>query len=409
MIQLLSVNALLRACPENMDALERKQTMLNKAIHDYLLWMISKGYAESTWQLYERVLRHFVHFVNTQAIDWNDVFTFDTLKAFQEHAGLTHITAAVRGLSRYLFEQGRIERPIKSQRPRLPAIYEDYLEHCAKVKQITTPYVLGIATVLCALNEYLKSVGIGLASLRIEHIDGFLAEYNTPYSPKTCRINRSCLRGFLTYLYRHRSVLKTDLAPLVVGAPMFAKEKPPRFLRQKEVQKLFDSLTIDSAKDLRSYAMVHLAYALGLRPKEISLITLNDISFAQGQVRLRDRKSLNPITLPLPEETIKAIAAYMVGARPKSTERTLFLKLHAPYGPVSKALVSEDISRCMHKAGLRASAYWLRHTYAQNLLEAGSSIFEIKQMLGHDRIQTSQRYIHIHTKLMREVLFDETL
>jgi site-specific recombinase XerD len=190
---------------------------------------------------------------------------------------------------------------------------------------------------------------------------------------------------------------------------MFAKANPPRFLQQKEVQKLFDSLTMDSAKDLRAYAMVHLAYALGLRPKEISLITLDDIAFAKGQVRLRDRKSLNPITLPLPEETIKAIAAYMVGARPKSTERTLFLNLHAPYAPVSPALVSANISRCMHKAGLRASAYWLRHTYAQNLLEAGSSIFEIKQMLGHDRIQTSQRYIHIHTKLMREVLFDETL
>jgi site-specific recombinase XerD len=63
----------------------------------------------------------------------------------------------------------------------------------------------------------------------------------------------------------------------------------------------------------------------------------------------------------------------------------------------------------MHKAGLPASAYWLRHTYAQNLLETNTSIFEIKEMMGHDRIQTTQRYLHIHTRLMREVLFDETL
>jgi site-specific recombinase XerD len=63
----------------------------------------------------------------------------------------------------------------------------------------------------------------------------------------------------------------------------------------------------------------------------------------------------------------------------------------------------------MRKANIAASAYWLRHTYAQNLLEQEVSIFEIKEMLGHDRIQTTHRYIHINIKLMREVLFDETL
>jgi site-specific recombinase XerD len=62
----------------------------------------------------------------------------------------------------------------------------------------------------------------------------------------------------------------------------------------------------------------------------------------------------------------------------------------------------------MRKAGLCSTAYWLRHTYAQNLLETGASIYEIKEMLGHDSIETSQKYLHVHTKLMREVLFDET-
>jgi site-specific recombinase XerD len=62
----------------------------------------------------------------------------------------------------------------------------------------------------------------------------------------------------------------------------------------------------------------------------------------------------------------------------------------------------------MQKANLDATAYWLRHTYAQNLLESGASIFEIKEMMGHDRIQSSKRYLHIHTKLMREVICDET-
>jgi site-specific recombinase XerD len=63
----------------------------------------------------------------------------------------------------------------------------------------------------------------------------------------------------------------------------------------------------------------------------------------------------------------------------------------------------------MRELNLPATAYWLRHTYAQNLLEAGASLYEIKEMLGHDTIETTRKYLHIHIELMRKVLFDETL
>lgn len=155
--------------------------------------------------------------------------------------------------------------------------------------------------------------------------------------------------------------------------------------------------------------MVHLAFTLGLRPVEISSISLDDISFEKKQLTLKKRKSHNPITLPLPEMTIKAIALYLVGVRPKSKHRILFLTIKSPYGPISPITVSHCIQKAMQEANLDSSAYSLRHTYAQNLLESGISIFEIKQMLGHDTIDSTKIYLHVHTKLMREVLFDEIL
>jgi len=42
------------------------------------------------------------------------------------------------------------------------------------------------------------------------------------------------------------------------------------------------------------------------------------------------------------------------------------------------------------------------------LLESDTSIFEIKEMLGHDKIESTKLYLHVHIKLMRKVLFDET-
>ena len=67
------------------------------------------------------------------------------------------------------------------------------------------------------------------------------------------------------------------------------------------------------------------------------------------------------------------------------------------------------ISKAMKQAGLPSSAYWLRHTYAQNLLHMGRSIYEVKEMMGHQNIQSTHRYLHINTELMRKVLFDEDL
>ncbi len=87
--------------------------MLRQAIDDYLLWMISRGYALATWSYYERVLRHFLRFVNDPSIPFEAVFTHDTLTAFRKEIRLTYVLSAITGLSRRLFEQGKIPRPIE--------------------------------------------------------------------------------------------------------------------------------------------------------------------------------------------------------------------------------------------------------------------------------------------------------
>ncbi len=382
---------------------------LKKTIHDYLLWMISNGYANSTFIHYEQVLNHFLSYIDQRTIPWDAVFTFDTLENFQEESGLTHASTPVRGLSRYLFQQNRIPRPIEKPLQRLPEIHEEYLLYYEKSRQVHHLNLLRARNTLSALNCYLEEHNIKLPHIGIEHVDDFLSKHNARFTATTRQNQRSNLRGFLRYLYQDRGILRRDLGSLLIGAPLYAQAKPPKFLRPHEVKQLFASLSTSSPGSLRTSAMIYLGYTLGLRPKEISLIRLDDISFSQREITIPDRKSNNPIKLPLPEVTIKAIAVYIVGGRPETNERALFLTFRVPHKPISPGSVSHDISTAMRKANLPSSAYWLRHTYAQNLLQAGASIFEIKQMMGHDKIQTTQHYIHIHIQLMREILFDETL
>jgi site-specific recombinase XerD len=243
--------------------------------------------------------------------------------------------------------------------------------------------------------------------LKIEDLDQFLAELKV--ARPTRRVYRSHLRGLLIYLHRERRMLKKDLAPLLVGPRLFSENKPPQFLRPQEVQKLFASLSLSTRSDIRTCAMVHLAYTLGLRPVELSTVTLDDLSFRKAELTLSNRKGLNPVTLPLPEQAIKALAAYLEKARPKSLSRHLFVGFPFPYRPMQSISVGQCISKAMKRAGLSSSAYSLRHTYAQNLLHLGYSVYQIKEMLGHDTIHSTQKYLHIHVDLMRKALFHETL
>ncbi len=211
----------------------------------------------------------------------------------------------------------------------LPKDFEQYLDYYKKRCQ-RKKVVQGARRILSGFNIYLQKSNIDLYKISIEKIDSFLAYYNKNHAQGTCKLYRTYLRGFLKYLYQQGHIRK-DLASLVVGPPEFARSTPPKFLRPKEVQKLFNSLDFSVIRDLRTYAIIHLAYYLGLRPKEITLITFDDISFRQKEISIKSRKTNIPTILPLPEDTIKAITVYIVGVRRVSDRRRLFLQLIPPY------------------------------------------------------------------------------
>jgi site-specific recombinase XerD len=378
---------------------------LSRAIEDYLTWMPSVRYSSGSCHQHRMQLEAFLDFVKDSDLLWQQVFAGATRERFKKRNHLS-TTAALNGLSRYLAQQGQIKTPLsrRTQPRQLAGIYEDYLNDGESSPRRLNP----IGRVLAALDDYLKQRDIDLSRLRIEQLDGFMAEFCRPLAVGSCRHYRSLLRGFLSYLHQ-RGIIKKNLAPLLIGAPQFAMAKPPKFLRPAEVQKLLESLPVSTDRELRTYATVQLAYSLGLRPVEISGLRLDDICFGRATLSLQRRKNDIPLELPIAEPALKAVVAYVVGGRPKSEDRHLFLSQMPPYGPIVSGAVARDIQQAMKKAGLNATAYWLRHTYAQHLLTAGASIYEIKEMLGHRHIESSRKYLYIHTELMREVILDEPL
>jgi len=274
---------------------------------------------------------------------------------------------------RYHNHRCKIPEFFQIRQDTLPKDFEQYLDYYKNRCQ-EKRIVQDARRILTGFNLYLQKSNIDLHKISIETIDNFLAYYSKNLAHGTCKLYRAYLRGFLRYLYQQGHIRK-NFASLVVGPPEFARSTPPKFLRPKEVQKLFNGLDLSVIRDLRTYAIIHLAYYLGLRPKEISLITFDDISFRQKEIHIKNRKTNTPTILPLPEDTIKAITAYILGGRPASNHRCLFLQLIRPYKPIVRGDITRHVGICMKKNNLSGSAYWLRHSYAQNLLESGVPIY----------------------------------
>ena len=384
---------------------------LTKAVVDYLGWLNATGNSKKLKRNYDHTLIEFLVFSLREKIPWEDMFSLDTLKVFGKHsASLTDAIHVLTAFSDYLYEEGAINEPLEvpDDRVLLPDIYKKYLLYLQQEKAVSKVLVTSSRRVLASLHEYLDIHNIDLSNLKIQHIDAFMAEFTRPFCNVTRGIYRNQIRGFLKYIHQEK-VIKKDIAHLLVGPRKFGEPRPPRFLRPEELKKLFGSITLDTPVKIRTYATLLLSYSLGLRPIEIKRLTLDDVSFQEAEIAVTVRKTKNPAIMPLPEETLKAIAAYVYKARPKSPNRALFLTFYKPYRPVSTSLVSEHISRIIRSAGLSASAYWLRHTYAQSLLCMGHSIYDIKEMMGHQSIRSTQRYLHVDIEHMRKVLFDETL
>ncbi len=380
---------------------------LEKLTDEYLMFMVENGWADRTVDTHEWILRHFMTFVAERGLPAEKAVLPENRSAFLDQCKLTKARGVMVGFSRWLEETGIVEKPPGEKAVRLPEVCEQYIDRFRKTRSVRDSRIIQIRKELGGFHAWLNDRHIRLCDLKIGQIDDFLRFRTQGLSPSTCSDVRSILKGFLRHLWLGQKILRRDLASMIVSAPVFAYENPPKFLRKQEIRKLFGAADWGTDEGLRAHAMTCLAHTTGLRPGEIARIRMDDISFEKGELTVPERKGNNPVRFPLPEDAVKTVAAHVIGGRPENAGRNLFVSLSPPHNPITGGLVSDAIAKVMRKAGVPGTPYWLRHTYAQNLLESGASIFEIKEMLGHDCIKATKRYLHIHIKLMREVLFDD--
>ena len=303
--------------------------------------------------------------------------------------------------SKTLINQNAVETSIDKELKK----FDDYMNHVKGLAINTRRQYLYIIKRL--LTKFFSQAPIEMSLIKPEDIRQFINKQKQLYTKSG---NFSFLITALRGYFRYRTTLGDQVKQLVGVANYPANwqlSSLPETLSNKEVECLLKALdTFDGSSPLRTKAIVHFALDMGLRGSEIARLSLDDINWQSGTITLRKTKSLREDIMPLPEATGTALADYLRFERPKTiSNRSVFIRsFKSREQPVTYHFIRDTVCRVYAHAGLPYTrVHLLRHTMASRLLETGSSLKEVADVLRHRSLNTAMIYAKLDSRNLAEV------
>ncbi len=170
----------------------------------------------------------------------------------------------------------------------------------------------------------------------------------------------------------------------------------PNVLSKDEVKLIINALTNEKHR-----VMLSLIYACGLRRSELLQLVPSDVERSRNLLRIRQSKGFRDRIVPLSDRTIEMVSVYMQRYKP---ERFIF-EGQVRGEPYSATSLEKVLKSACRKAGIGkpVTLHWLRHSYATHLLESGTDLRYIQELLGHKSSKTTEIYTHVTTKSIQKI------
>jgi integrase/recombinase XerC len=231
--------------------------------------------------------------------------------------------------------------------------------------------------------------------ITLRDVDAFIEHCQTDLHHAIATVNRrlAALRSFYHFLD-----IESEDAPAnpVLPKRHFVNQGRhlPRDAQDADIARLF--AVIESVRDR---AMYLLMLRCGLRVAEVRDLSMGDLYLqpipgSLPRLRLRGKNDAQRVVY-LSTQALAALQAWL-DIRPKVADEAVFLSHFKTRLQVNSIQVA--LGRYCRKAGVWVTCHQLRHTFARHLVEAGMPATTLQQLLGHQRIRTTQLYIHISNR-----------
>jgi integrase/recombinase XerD len=192
-----------------------------------------------------------------------------------------------------------------------------------------------------------------------------------------------------------REVLKSKIDVDEIDRPR-REHRLPNVLSKEEVKAI-----LQAPSNIKHKAMLSLIYACGLRRSELLNLKPTDVDSKRGLLIIRQAKGKKDRVAPLSEKIINLLREYYITYRP---DKWLF-EGQSKGEKYSEESLAKVLKASCNKAHINkpVTLHWLRHSYATHLLEGGTDLRYIQELLGHKSSKTTEIYTHVSTKSLQHI------
>lgn len=279
---------------------------------------------------------------------------------------------------------------------------DKYLEYLKVERKYSNKTILSYKDDLIEYNEFLGNNFTNILNIDMNIVNNYMKYlYDRKITKSSISRKLSSIRGLYNYLVREDIIKENHFNKI---------QNPkrelylPKFLKDEELDKIFSVCNSNNPTEERDTLIIELLYATGVRVSELVNIKIKDINREEKLIKVLGKGNKERMVI-YNNHTKKALDTYLKDGynyfNKKSSE---YLILNKNGNKLSERYIREIINKKISQASLdiKISPHTLRHTFATDILENGADLMTVKELLGHESLNTTSIYTHITNEQIKK-------
>jgi integrase/recombinase XerD len=218
------------------------------------------------------------------------------------------------------------------------------------------------------------------------------------YAGWTILARLQAVRRFFDHLERTQVLL---LNPCTGQEPPKVPCRLPKaVLTVDEAKRVLETPDSTTAPSIRDRAILEVFYSSGIRLEEMTRLSLADVDYVNGFLRVNHGKCAKDRVVPLGQSACEWLCRYVERVRsrwspPSDNQPALWLSSRQPHAALKSQAIEVMVKHCGRQAELRSklTPHVWRHTCATHLVAGGANVAYVQRLLGHSSLRTTQIYV----------------
>ena len=277
---------------------------------------------------------------------------------------------------------------------------DDFLEYLLVVKKHSDNTIVNYRVDILEFYEYTNKNILNINKDTVFEYLKYL--YDSGVTKSSISRKLSSLRTFYNYLLK-KEIIDTNYFKMVKNPKKEASL--PKFVKEDDIDKMFNIPDTRTWIGSRNLLIIRMLYATGLRVSELVNVKINDINIPDRTIRVLGKGSKERIVV-FGNNTKECLDDYLNrGRRQVDFHSSPYLFLNKDGNRLSTRYVRKIIDDIIIKASIEmhVSPHMLRHTFATGMLNNGADLVSVKDLLGHESLNTTSIYTHVSDEKIKEI------